>query len=82
MKQKLILEIDSEVIKAAKKHAKRKEQTLSEIIERFLTVLSNINKKNKQLSPRVKKLKGAIKLSHNFEYKNELSNAIITKASA
>jgi hypothetical protein len=57
MKSKLTLEIDSEVIKAAKKYAKLRDQTFSEIIERFLIVLSDINKKKKQISSKATKLK-------------------------
>ena len=63
MNTKLTLTIEKDVIEIAKKYAKEKGQSLSEMVEnyfKFVTV-SRTKVKEKQLSPKVRKLRGIIK---------------------
>ena len=61
--------IEKEVIEIAKKYAKEKGQSLSEMVKnyfKFIT-LERVAIKENQLSPKVKKLRGIIKTDRNFD---------------
>ncbi len=65
MNTKLTLTIDKELIEIAKKYAKENGQSLSELVEnyfKFVTVQRN-KIQGKQLSPKVRKLRGIINTS-------------------
>lgn len=78
---KLTLTIDAEVVKSAKEYAKMKEKSLSQVVESYLkSVVSHATDTSTQsLSPKVKKLMGAVKLPKAFDYKKSLSKAIAQK---
>lgn len=81
MKTKLTLTIENEVIKIAKEYAKEKGQSLSEMVEnyfKFVTV-ERVKIKEKQLSPKVRKLRGIIKTDNNFDYKQVLTEELSKK---
>jgi hypothetical protein len=81
MNTKLTLTLEKEVIEIAKKYAKDKGQSLSEIVEnyfKFVTV-KRIKVSEKQLSPRVRKLRGIIKTDDNFDYKQVLNQELTKK---
>lgn len=80
MSTKLTLTIDESVIQQAKKYAKRKESSLSNIIENYLKVLvkENTNSDN-ELTPIVKSLKSTFNASPDFDYKKELSTRLSDK---
>lgn len=81
MNTKLTLTLEKEVIDGAKKYAKEKGQSLSEMVEnyfKFVTV-SRQKVKEKQLSPRVRKLRGIIKTTDNFDYKQILTEELSKK---
>ncbi len=81
MNTKLTLTIEKEVIKIAKQYAKQKGQSLSEIVEnyfKFVTV-NRAKIENKQLSSRVKKLRGIIKIDKNTDYKQILTEELSKK---
>ena len=75
MNTKLTLTIEKEVIEIAKEYAKDKGQSLSEMVENYFKVLTSgrtvINEK--QLSPKVRKLRGIIKIENNLNYKEIFS---------
>lgn len=73
---KLTLTIEQDVIKTAKTYAQKKGQSLSELIENYLKALSSNDKNSDELSPRVKRLLGSVKLNDNFEYKKVLEEQI------
>lgn len=73
---KLTLTIEQDVIKTAKIYAQKKGRSLSELIENYLKALSNKDKDPDELSLRVKRLKGSVKLSNNFNYKKSLEAQI------
>ena len=81
MNTKLTLTIEKEVIDIAKKYAKEKGQSLSEMVEnyfKFVTV-KRIKVKEKQLSSRVRKLRGIIKPDNNIDYKQILNEELSKK---
>ncbi len=78
---KLTLTIEQEVIKTAKTYAQKKGRSLSELIENYLMALSSRDKNSDELSPRVKRLKGSVKLNSDFNYKKSLEEQIIKRHS-
>ena len=80
MSTKLTLTIDENVIEKAKKYAKSKKNSLSNIIENYLKTLVNEDKKETtELSPIVKSLKGSFKADKDFDYKKELTKRLSDK---
>lgn len=79
MTTKLTLTIDDSVISIAKKYAKQKGKSLSDIVENYLMSLTSKENKDEQISPKILKLMGVIKLPDNFDYKKELTNALSKK---
>jgi len=75
MTTKLTLTVEKTVIERAKIYAKKTGKTLSEIIESYLNSIVIESEKN-ELSPKLKKIVGAVKLPENFdeelEYRSEL----------
>jgi hypothetical protein len=81
MNTKLTLTIEKEVIEIAKKYAKEKNQSLSEMVENYfkLITVSRREIKEKQLSPKVRKLRGIIKIDQNMDYKQILTEELSKK---
>ncbi len=82
MNTKLTLTIEEEIIKKAKQYAKGKNRSLSDIIENYLKILTNEEKKEKavKLNPVVRSLKGSFKLREkDMDYKKELRNRVMKK---
>ncbi len=81
MNTKLTLTVDQDIIIKAKKYAKSKGRTLSDIIENYLKMItkeaSSIDEA--ELSLLVKSLKGSFKMPDNFHYKEELNSALSKK---
>ncbi|MCD8529163.1 MAG: DUF6364 family protein [Chitinophagales bacterium] len=64
MNTKLTLTIEKEIIERAKDYAKKKNRSLSDIIENYLKMLTDkkqTNKEEQELTPLVKSLKGSFK---------------------
>ncbi len=81
MNTKLTLTIEKEIIEIAKEYAKEKGQSLSEMVENYFKFVTVKRKKikEKQLSPRVRKLRGIIKKEGNLEYKKILTEELSKK---
>lgn len=80
MNTKLTLTIDQSVIERAKKYARQKERSLSDLIENYLKALTTEEiSKQDELSPTVKSLKGSFKMPKDFDYKKELSDRLTEK---
>ena len=81
MNTKLTLVLEEEVIQKAKDYAKKKNRSLSNIIENYLKSLTNEEPKKQSIkvSPLVKSLRGSFKLPQDFDYKEELRNALEKK---
>ncbi len=82
MNTKLTLTIEQELIAQAKKYAKNKGRSLSDIVEDYFKVLTKTldsERDSIEISPKVKALMGSIKLPDNFDYKKVLSEEINKK---
>ena len=79
MQTKLTLTLEQSIIEQAKLYAKDKGRSLSELIENYLKVVLDDSQQEVKLSPSIKKLKGAIQLPENFDYKKELTEALSAK---
>lgn len=78
MVTKLTLTIEQEVIKTAKSYAQKKGRSLSDLVENYLKSLETKDS-GEDISPRVKRLVGAIKLPKEFDYKESLKEGIEKK---
>ena len=78
MTTKLTLTVEKVIIERAKSYAKKTGRSLSELIESYL---ENITEENyhSDLSPKLKKLVGAVKLPEDFDEEIELRAAIERK---
>jgi uncharacterized protein YktA (UPF0223 family) len=81
MGTKLTLTIEKEVVEIAKQYAKEKGQSLSELVENYIkfVTVKRAKIKEKQLSPKVKKLRGIIKMDENMDYKQILTEELSKK---
>ena len=79
MNTKLTLTVEDTVIDQAKKYAKIKGRSLSDIVETYLKTLTASLEEEQEIDPRVRKLMGVISLPDDYNYKNELANAIAKK---
>ena len=79
MNTKLTLTIEKDVIKEAKVYAKERGQSLSDLVENYLKLLTKDSRKIKpsQLSPRVNRLRGILKVDKDFDYKKVLTLSLI-----
>ena len=80
MNVKLTLTIEETVIEKAKKYAKNKERSLSNLIENYLMALTNEDvSTEKEFSLITKSLKGSFTAPKNFDYKKELTKRLSDK---
>jgi hypothetical protein len=73
MTTKLTLTIEKNTIEKAKLYAKKTGRSLSELIENYLEALTAVNEDKTELSPKLKKLIGVVKLPHDFDEDAALS---------
>jgi hypothetical protein len=79
MTTKLTLTIDDSVIAVAKKYAKNKGKSLSDIVENYLMTLTSNDNKDESISPRILKLMGTVELPEDFDYKKALTSGLTKK---
>lgn len=80
MNTKLTLTIEQSVIEKAKIYARKKERSLSDLIENYLKALTiEESKKENELTPIVSNLKGSFKMPKDFDYKKELTDRLFEK---
>ncbi|WP_188749602.1 DUF6364 family protein [Parapedobacter defluvii] len=80
MNTKLTLTIERSVIEKAKKYARKRERSLSDLITNYLKALTNEETPlEDELTPTVKSLRGSFKLPKNFDYKKELVDRLSEK---
>lgn len=81
MNVKLTLTIDKDLIKQAKRYAKSKDRSLSNLIESFLRQVSSEKEKTEMkdsdLHPTIAALRGSIKMPEDLslDYKKEIQEA-------
>lgn len=77
---KLTLTIEKSVIQKAKKYAKKRERSLSDIVENYLKAITEDEIDEEiNITPMVKSLKGSFKAPKDFNYKEELTKALTEK---
>jgi hypothetical protein len=80
MNTKLTLTIEKAVIERAKKYAKEKDNSLSDIVENYLKVITKEDDKTGiEITSLIKSLKGSFKAPEEFDYKKELSKGLSEK---
>lgn len=80
MNTKLTLTIEQIIIERAKRYAKQKGRSLSDIIENYLKVITKEETKSDiEIKPLTKSLKGSFKAPSDFNYKKELSKGLSEK---
>lgn len=80
MNTKLTLTIEQTIIERAKRYAKQKGRSLSDIIENYLKVITKEETKSDiEIKPLTKSLKGSFKAPSDFNYKKELSKGLSEK---
>lgn len=80
MSTKLTLTIEKSIIQKAKKYAKERERSLSDIIENYLKLITEDQTAEEiEITPLVKSLRGSFKASKDFDYKEELTKALSDK---
>lgn len=78
MDTKLTLKLDNIVIEQAKTYAKKKNISLSKLIESYLGLLVE-PQEAQEVTPLVKSLSGVVDLSKNFDYKKEYKKHLSNK---
>lgn len=79
MTTKLTLTIDDAVVSVAKKYAREKGKSLSDLVENYLMTLTANSSKEAIISSRVRKLMGVIELPEDFDYKKSLAEGLHSK---
>lgn len=80
MNTKLTLTIEQSLIDKAKRYAKGKGRSLSDIVENYLKVIINEdNVKVIDSTPIASSLRGSFKAPENFDYKKELAKGLSQK---
>ena len=72
LETKLTLTVEGKVIEKAKSYAKQTGRSLSEVVEDYLLTLTAENNDTKQISPKLKKIIGAVKLPEDFDEEKKL----------
>jgi hypothetical protein len=80
MNTKLTLTIEQSIIEKAKRYARERERSLSDLIENYLRALINEKEIDEDdSSSTIKQLRGSFKLPKNFDYKKELTDSLTKK---
>lgn len=79
MTTKLTLTIEDRVIDSAKKYARQRGKSLSDIVENYLKSITMQEESAPVLSPKVTRMMGVIELPEDFDYKKELGSALTKK---
>lgn len=79
MNKKLTLTIEQSVINNAKKYAKERNRSLSDIVENYLMVIGQDAPSYKYETPITTALQGAFKSTEELDYKNELIKGLANK---
>lgn len=81
MDTKLTLKLDNNVIERAKNYAKKKNTSLSQLIESYLNFLTTSKTNSEAITPLVKSLSGVIDLPKKFDFKKSYKDHLIKKYS-
>lgn len=80
MNTKLTLSIEQDLIGRAKKYAKDRGRSLSDLVENYFKMLTHSEESETiEISPRVKSLMGSFTLPDDMNYKEVIEDEIIKK---
>ena len=80
MNTKLTLTIEQSLIDKAKRYAKDKGRSLSDLVENYFKLLADPSQSEAiEISPKVRSLMGSFKLLADFDYKEALKEEINKK---
>jgi hypothetical protein len=80
MDSKLTLSVDKQLTEKAKLYARSQGRSLSDLVESYFKILTSEEfEKVAQVSPRIKALKGVLKVDDDYNYKEELSKELSKK---
>jgi hypothetical protein len=80
MNTKLTLTIERSIIDKAKRYARKRDRSLSDLVESYLRALTNEKESDKEeLSPELKRLRGSFKLPKDLDYKKEITSSLEKK---
>lgn len=71
--------INKSVLDKAKIYAKNNGKSLSELIEKYLLIITSEEKRDNELSSKMKKIVGAVTLSNDFDEEKELRSYLKNK---
>lgn len=78
MTTKLTLTVEKSIIERAKIYAKNTGRSLSELIENYLETITE-DSSNQKISPKLKKIIGAVTLPKDFDEEKELRSYLEKK---
>jgi formiminotetrahydrofolate cyclodeaminase len=78
MTTKLTLTVEKAIIERAKIYAKNTGRSLSELVEKYLETITEEND-NQKISPKLKKIIGAVSLPKDFDEEKELRSSLEKK---
>jgi formiminotetrahydrofolate cyclodeaminase len=78
MTTKLTLTVEKSIIERAKIYAKNTGRSLSELVEKYLESITEDNG-NEKISPKLKKIIGAVTLPKDFDEEKELRSYLEKK---
>lgn len=80
MESKLTLSVDRKVVERAKVYARNQGRSLSDLVENYFILLtSGGGRAESGISPKLKAMKGVLKVPDDYDYKKELSDALSKK---
>ena len=79
MDVKLTLSLDKKIIDQAKRYARRKNTSLSRLIENYLGKVTSADKEDADISPLVKSLSGIVHLSAGADSKKSYTDYLSKK---
>ncbi len=80
MNTKLTLKLDNSIIEQAKTYARKKNTSLSKLIEIYLGLLVE-SKDSQDITPLVKSLSGTVNLPKNVDYRKSYKKHLLNKYS-
>lgn len=80
MDTKLTLSMDKKIIEEAKKYARKRNTSLSNLIENYLISVTNKSTQTgEEVTPLVRSLSGVLKLSGRIDHKKKYSDYLASK---
>ncbi len=81
MNAKLTLKLDNKVIDRAKKYAKKRNTSLSKMIESYLDSVTREDSSGIEITPLVENLSGVIKLPADYDHRKDYTDYLDQKYS-